>query len=430
MAGRVFDEPPPVFNSFRAWTAVFGASLALFCTVGYLNAFGVYQEYYTTFLPGTSASTISWIGSISIFLLYLGSPFAGLLVDKVGPTILLGIGSFGVVFSLFMASLCTKYYQLVLSQAVLLGASMSLILTPCVAVVLRRMPHRRGLALGITIGGSSIGGIIWPIMLDKLLYDDRVSFAWVMRIVAFTMLPLFAIACATVIDTPKIAAKKTRERSSFESKDADSNQNDTSEKPATKKVDFSMLRNRAFLLLCLGLGITYLGLFTPFFYVSSSAIEQGISSSTAFYLISAINAASFFGRVIPGYLADKYGHFNLCAASIAAAGIIGFTWSTAHSLAGLIVWSIAYGFSSGAVVSLQAACAGKVAKPESQGTATGLLQGAVSIAALVGTPISGQILESAGYLGLGLWTGTTLLTGSIILTAARFNLSREVFAAH
>ncbi|KAI0402302.1 putative MFS monocarboxylate transporter [Xylaria palmicola] len=428
-------EPPPNYNSFRAWLAVGGATVALYCTVGFLNAFGVYQEYYGTGLLKTyTSSDISWIGSVAIFLLYIGSPIAGILVDKLGPTILMVIGSIGQLLAVFLSSLCSQYYQLFLSQAVLLGLSMSLILTPCVAVVSRRVPHRRGLALGITIGGSSIGGIVWPIMLQQLLYNDGVSFGWAQRAVGFTMLPLLALACLTVVDaenpSSKPAPSEPESGSDGSATGGDNSEPPAEEKPKDRHPAIIMFKNLAFVLLCLGLGLAYLGLFTPFFYISTYAVAKGTSSSTAFYLISAINAASFFGRVIPGHLGDTYGHFNMCTLSVLVSGVIGFTWTAAYNLPGMIVWSIAYGFTSGAIISLQTACAGKIAKREHQGTALGLVLGAVSVTALVGTPISGQILLRGGYLSLGIWTGVTLLTGGVVLIAARLKLDRKILAVY
>ncbi|KAI3325754.1 putative MFS monocarboxylate transporter [Xylariaceae sp. AK1471] len=420
--------------SFRSWLAVAGASLALFCTVGFLNAFGLYQEYYATGLLKTyTDSDISWIGSVAIFLLYIGSPVAGILVDKLGPTILLVIGSVGQLVAVFLSSLCSQYYQLFLAQAVLLGISMSFILTPCVAVVSRRMPHRRGLALGIAIGGSSIGGLIWPIMLEQLLYTDGVSFGWVQRAVGFTMLPLLAVACLTVTEAEKEPPKPAPSEygkvlNESVTGEVISSEPSSEKIPKAKHPVIVIFKNFTFVLLCLGLGLVYLGLFTPFFYISTYAVDKGISSSTAFYLISAINASSFFGRVIPGHLADTYGHFNICTISVLTSGIIGFTWTTAYSLPGMIVWSIAYGFTSGAVISLQSACAGKISKREHQGTALGLVTGSVSVTALVGTPISGQILLRGGYLGLGIWTGVTLLAGGTILASARLRLDRRILA--
>lgn len=73
--------------SFRSWLAVFGASLALFSTVGFVNAFGVFQERFRSLLQGSSDSDISWIGSTGIALMSILSPAVGIIVDKYGPTV-------------------------------------------------------------------------------------------------------------------------------------------------------------------------------------------------------------------------------------------------------------------------------------------------------------------------------------------------------
>ncbi|KAK6866411.1 MFS transporter [Apiospora arundinis] len=415
-------------TSARAWLALLGASLALFCTVGFLNAFGVFQEYYTTYIPGHTASDISWIGSLSIFLLYAGSPFGGILVDKIGPTIPLCVGSVGLLLSLFMTSLCSKYWQLMLAQALLLGLSASLVFCPPLGVVLRHMPHRRGLAMGLTIGGSSIGGIVWPIMLQRLLNHDNVSFGWTIRAVAFTMIPLLAFACLIIVEpvAPELASvAKPTAQSDTEAAPGSAEQlpgtaTDESTEKHKEPNNRGFLKKPTYMLLCLGLALAYLGLFTPLFYISSYAIAQGQASSTAFYLLSAVNAASFFGRVAPGHLADISGHYNLLTIFTLLSGLIGFTWTKATSLAGLVIWGLAYGFTSGAVMSLQGACAGKMAPPQFQGLAVGCLMGCLSIAALIGTPISGQILDHSGYLALSMWTGATLIAGGVAIGLARF----------
>lgn len=48
--------------------------------------------------------------------------------------------------------------------------------------------------------------------------------------------------------------------------------------------------------------------------------------------------------------------------------------------------------------------------------------------ALVGPPISGQILGRFGYLALSAWTGATLVVGSAVLAAARLRLDRRILA--
>lgn len=69
----------------RAWSVALGTAGVLFCTFGYANAFGVYQEYYQTHqLRHNSPSTISWLGSIQIFFLFGGTLFGGPLFDRYG----------------------------------------------------------------------------------------------------------------------------------------------------------------------------------------------------------------------------------------------------------------------------------------------------------------------------------------------------------
>ncbi|KAF8884858.1 hypothetical protein CPB85DRAFT_1167436, partial [Mucidula mucida] len=64
-------------SKWRAWST--GQLTA--CKI---SSFGVFQEYYTTtWLPGSSAAAISWIGSIQIFLEYFNmAPLGGELMDR------------------------------------------------------------------------------------------------------------------------------------------------------------------------------------------------------------------------------------------------------------------------------------------------------------------------------------------------------------
>ncbi|KAK3374494.1 putative MFS monocarboxylate transporter [Lasiosphaeria ovina] len=447
--------PTPRAVSRRAALTVLGASLALFCTVGFLNAFGVFQEHYHSgLLQDKSESDISWIGSMSLFFLSGLAPVSGVLVDRIGPRWPLVIGSLGLLVAIFTTSLCTQYYQFFLAQAVLLGASTSLLTWPPMAVVSRSLPSHRGLALGVVVGGSSIGGIIWPIMLARLFDHSSLSFGWIMRIVGFIMLPLLAIACVTVREPPppppgpltpksqpssRTATSATPPSDSNETASSSGSQEDaaensplptTTEKKKVKRSDIvTLLKRPVFIFLALGLGIGNIGLFIPLFFMPSYATSLGKSSQVAFYLIPAINAASLFGRVLPGYLADSYGHYNICIAALFASAITAFSWTAAKSLAGLIVVSLAYGFSSGAILVLQGACVFKIADRHMQGTAMGLLMGFLATASLVGSPIAGALIGRYSYLAASLFTGASLITGCLLLIVARLLLSKKFLAS-
>lgn len=272
---------------------------------------------------------------------YSGVP-NGITVDN-ETQVLLCSGSLGLLVAVFMTSLCTEYFQFFLSQALLLGLSMSFVTWPPVAVVSRHLPHHRGLALGLVISGSSLGGLVWPIVLQRLLYHTELGFNWTMRIVGFIMMPLLAAACLTIVEAPHDKSQPSIPDHHEQGQAQEHEENIRSR----KQTDLSIIKQPAFIFLCSGLAIGYLGLFAPFFYVSSYAVVKGVSPSMSFYLISILNAASLFGRVFPGILADRWGHFNFMVVALATSAIVGFCWTAATSLAGLIVWSLTYGFTSG-----------------------------------------------------------------------------------
>lgn len=303
--------------------------------MGFLNAAGVFVEYYTsTFLQGTTNFQISWLSSFALFIVFAFAAPAGLLADKFGPTIPIVCGSIIELVALFMISLCKQYYQFFLAQGFLLGIGMSFIAIPASGMVPRYFNRHRGIASGISVAGSSLGGVIWPIVMDQLLYKHKLSFGWSMRIVGFIMIPLLGAVVLTVRLPREEGDKAGEEKSPAELQEA-------------RRQHRAVLKKRPFVLLCAGLFFYYLAFFTPFLFISTYAVKLGMSHRLAFYTVSVVNAASFWGRVLPGFIADRVGRFNVLFVSSFFAAIVGFCWTAATSPAGVFVWIAGYGFASG-----------------------------------------------------------------------------------
>lgn len=259
-----------------------------------------------------------------------------------------------MLFALFMTSLCKEYYQLFLAQGFLLGVGLASVLLPGYAISAQYFTKYRGLALGIVVSGSSLGGVIWPIVLNKLLV--KVGFGWAVRIVAFIELPLLIIGCLSV-RAPVQKAGHTK-----------------------PKPDFSCVKNPVLILLAFGLFLVYFGLFTPFFFIEPWALSLGLDSSFAFYTISIVNSASLFGRILPGLLADRFGCYNIAVISAVSSGLVCTCMVKATSVAGITIFALAYGFTSGAIISLQGVCAAKLVPPTQFGVAMGSAMTFLSIA--------------------------------------------------
>ncbi|KAJ5514940.1 Major facilitator superfamily domain general substrate transporter [Penicillium fimorum] len=417
----------PTEYTTRAWLVIFGAFTCAFCTVGFMNSFGIFQEYYTNNqLSSNSTSTIAWLGAIAIFFLFAISVGAGAMLDIFGPALMVYAGSFGCVFALMMTSICEEFYQFLLAQGVVLGISMGLVTWPMLALVGQYIKVKRAAAMGIVLAGSSLGGVIWPIAIDRLINDPNIGFPWTMRIVGFIMIPCLVFSCAvakspikTTINVEILDSKQVSDENTIEEKD----------KPQSHKEEaLALVRKPSLQLLCLAMFITYFGMFSPFFYTTSYAVEKGFSTSLAFYTVSIVNGASFFGRVLPGIIADKYGKFNCCIIAIISAGVIALCWTKVTSVAGLVIWSAAYGFASGGILSLQQACAAQVATSTTLGLAIGTVSGSTALSAMANVPISGALLEKYGYLPLSIFSGASLLLGGLLLIAARLAQNRQLRA--
>lgn len=274
-------------GGLEAWLVVLGSFCCLFCSFGWINCIGVFQEYYQqNLLSQYSSSTIAWIPSCEVCMMFIGGPIFGFIFDCYGPRYLLLFGSFFHVFGLMMTSLATKYYQFMLAQAICSALGASAVFYPAMNSTSTYFFKKRAQAFGIMASGSSLGGVIFPIMVQRLL--PKIGFPWTMRAVAFLIMGMLIIANLTV---------KSRLP------------------PNPRKFDIKQflrpLREPAFNLLCLGSFLYCFGMFLPFNFITLQAQALGMSANLSSYLIPILNAASIFGRIFPGIAGDKWGRFNV-----------------------------------------------------------------------------------------------------------------------
>lgn len=150
------DPPPPPDGGLNAWTQVAMGWLIIFVTWGYVNSFGSFQAYYTEVLP-QSPSTISWIGSIQVFLTFFIGAFSGRLLDAGLFVPTLFVGGVLQLLGIFMMSLSTKWWQLLLSQGVLTGIGGGIFFCPSMGLIATYFSSHRALAVGIVTTGNSVG---------------------------------------------------------------------------------------------------------------------------------------------------------------------------------------------------------------------------------------------------------------------------------
>lgn len=155
-------EPPPD-GGIVAWTQVFVAHLLVVNGFGYVFSFGLFQAYYATTL-NSPASSISWVGSVQIFLLFFIGTLSGRAMDAGFFRSLVYLGCTMQLVGVFATSVCQQYWQLFLAQGVLQGLGNGLLFTPLVSLVSTYFSKNRTIALGFAACGAPTGGVIFPIV--------------------------------------------------------------------------------------------------------------------------------------------------------------------------------------------------------------------------------------------------------------------------
>lgn len=158
-------EPPPD-GGITAWSQVLVSHLLVVNGFGYLSSFGLFQEHWMTKLDRASSS-ISWVGSIQMFLLFFIGTLSGRAMDAGYFRTLIFTGCGMQLLGTFTTSFCKQYWQLVLSQGVVQGLGNGLLFTPAVALVSTYFSSKRAFALGIAACGAPIGGVIFPVVSFK-----------------------------------------------------------------------------------------------------------------------------------------------------------------------------------------------------------------------------------------------------------------------
>lgn len=304
---------------------------------------------------------------------------------------------------------------------------------PTTSAVSEWFDKRRGLALGLVVAGASSGGILWPLVLNKLI--DEIGIYGTHRASGIIAAPLLFLACFLVKERlPKQAANKRASQAIENDKDGDSTSGSSkkdvvAELPQPKMSLFTIL-DAKFLATSVALLFINAGMMVPFFYIPQYAIDHGVSATMANNMLSMTYVASLFGRILSGWVADYVGRFNMLLAVTSLTGIATVCWSATSTLPAIMAISLMFGFSSGGIVPLGSACIAQLTPPNMMhhmGLRIGTMMTICSTGMLVGGPVSGIIKDQTKHwTGVFLFTGAEILLGLAVLFSVRMVASRRV----
>lgn len=290
------------------------------------------------------------------------APLLGFLADRWGvrPLMLFGLmllsaGFFGYAK---IDSITQVYYLHVLLG---LGLSSTGIIL-CVSVVSRWFLARRGLALGLVLGGASVGNGILP-LLNSALND---AFGWRGALFILAFLPIIAASLVLLL---------VKERPSKSDRAADGGEQSETKLPkeagAYRTSYWKVFRDRNFLLLALIAFCTFLSLvgitahMFLYFRGLSFSVTHAASALTLLY------AMAISGKLAAGVMADRWGVKFAFTAYLAvmtlgawllaspvyvlpwiAVAVLGLGWGGTYTLQQLTATALFSGPSLGKIVGL------------------------------------------------------------------------------
>lgn len=246
--------------------------------------------------------------------------------------------------------------------------------------------------------GASVGGMILPVMFNKLI--PQVGFGWAMRIFGFIAIALFSAA--------QLLLKKR-----------------LPPKDSVQILEFEVLKDGVFDLFVVGSFINFLGLYVPFFFIGSYARNVlGLSFERSNLLLLAINGTGVPGRLIPMWLADQrqWKGFRPITVQIPMnilTCILLFAWIGVKDEKSAYIFAAFYGFCANAVQSLfPATLADMTLDHRKTGAQIGWAFTLTSFACLTGNPIGGRLvsLGEGQYLYAQVYAAVCTLCGCVLIS--------------
>ncbi|RWQ94325.1 MFS transporter, MCP family, solute carrier family 16, member 10 [Paecilomyces variotii] len=398
---EVADRKPAIKDGgTRAWLQVTGSFLVFSNIWGFIFAFGAFESYYQiTYLPAASSSSLAWIGTTANFLLIFGGILTGPLFDRGYFRTMLLTGAFLEVLAVFLLSICTKYWQVLLTQGIMLGVGNSFLYMPGLALVGRSFLKHRAAALACATCGAPIGGIVFTLVFQQLV--SPLGFGSTVRVIGYIIVGCYLISFPLLLwnvqNLGDLSATRTR-----------------------KLFDAKAFLELPFVIYTLSNFMVFFGYLVPFIFMSSFAqIALGMSSTDANATIMITQATSIVGRLLSGYFAVKIGNIVQWSICALASGIICIAWAGIHQQGTFFLLVALFGMFSGPLISLPPSAFVIVCSdPELLGTRLGMASAIGAFASLIGSPTAGALEQVGGktnFLAMQLFSGVCMTTGGFCL---------------
>jgi len=379
---NVQQSPGNKAGFFYGYIVVVAVSISMLVAFSLFSAFGVFFKPLLTDFGWTRAMTAGAFSLSMILTGTLGIVMGG-LTDRLGPRIVITFCGLFIGLGYLLMSQISAIWQLYLLYGVLIGSGMGGMWVPPLSIVARWFVKRRSLMTGIVLGGSSLGGLIGPPVISRLIstYDWRESCI------------ILGVTCLLVI----IVAAQFLRRDPNQRKQVPHGENKEEEQELTLDTRAFSLKEAIYtkqfwlvfcMLFCLGFCISAITV-----HIVPYATDVGISAVTAANFLAVIWGMGLIGNLVLGTVGDRIGSRNVFIIGfvLMAASLIWLAWATGEWM--LYLFAIVLGFARGGTGIAQSPLIAELFGLKSHGMIFGLAVLGYTFGATAGPFVAGYIFD-------------------------------------
>ncbi|WWC64055.1 uncharacterized protein I303_106662 [Kwoniella dejecticola CBS 10117] len=371
---------------------------------------------------GASPALVDLIGTLGVSLMTVFGPYTTAWAKVFSPRLVIAIGGLLFGVACILASFGTALWHFELTQGVLLGIGTCLAYMPAVTVAPTWYDRRRGLAMGIIMAGTGVGGVVWaPVttsLIDHLGYRNalRVSGGITGALIIVASIPIKWDPTTKIRLERESAQRRRRNEGLYRSLFVN-----------IKLLDMEVAKSRVFVVQIIGTFLQAAAYYTPVFFFSAYARSIGFSTTAGANFIALSNATNAIGKIVIGLIADRYGRWNTLFIVTFFSGISTFgLWLSSTlindqwtSQALFITYTALYGIFASPYVSLFPAGLVDLFGPANFANVNGALYVARGFATLMGTPVAGALIREAGEsLSPRAYWRPSVFVGALLLGSA------------
>jgi MFS family permease len=372
----------------RRWLVLVTLFVTLFTVLG--ATANVIPVFLTPLMKlyGWSHARISAFPTIFSLMLGLAAPLVGWLLDRIDARIVMPAGTVLVVIGLVCASYSHTFWPMFIAFVFLGGGACAAAVVPGSMVAANWFSDRRGLAIGVSIAGMGVSGVVMPLVATDLIARLGVSgtFLALAAPLVIIVLPLL------------LAVIRTRPQGA----DSVSVAEDLKALPGLEVGP--ALRTPTFWLISFVQAFASAGIIATFYHMINFLIGAGYSPRAAALVLGTQAAVVVPGFILLGALADKFTArriypFALGFLAIGNLFLLGAaTPQYRFYLAGFI---LLFGFNGGTTTSLTPTLLVESLGLRRFGTLWGLVGLASTVGLALGPMVIGRIYDVTGSYTIG-----------------------------